>query len=471
MFYLRRCLFIFGLLAGFIAHAQTAGVSPAPVKDTGYLIVRNILVQGNKKTRTSILLRELSTVPGDTIYLKDLSQTLEDRRKQLLNTSLFLNVTANIKNWKGKEADLVFEVWERWYIIPFPIFKLADRNFNQWWVAEGHSLNRVNLGLRVTHSNLTGRMDRLVVGAQMGYTQKLTVAYTLPYIDKHYHNGLGINFSLSRNREINDSTSFNKQLFYKSRDFIQHQYTAGLVYSYRKAINTRHQVFLNYYYEDLADSVALLRPNYLGGGRSRVQYLELMYLLTYINADSWKYPLRGVQYQASISRRGIPPIDDIKDWQVRARAARYWQLGAKTFGALGARGQAMLPENQPYINQKALGYNDDFLRGLEYFVIDGTSFFMAQSTFRYEAWNFNLHLPVVPGKFNRIPFRLFLKAYGDMGYVYNKLPGNGMLNNKMLYTAGVGLDIVSFYDTCLRLEYSINQLGQKGLFLHTKIDM
>jgi hypothetical protein len=32
------------------------------------------------------------------------------------------------------------------------------------------------------------------------------------------------------------------------------------------------------------------------------------------------------------------------------------------------------------------------------------------------------------------------------------------------------LDIVSFYDFVLRMDYSINQLGQKGLFLHVKGD-
>lgn len=465
---LQRLLFLLLLPVAAAVHGQSA---PEPVKDTGYLVVRRIIIEGNIKTRTPIILRELSTVPGDTIYLRDLALTLEDRRKQLLNLSLFLNVTANVKNWRGNEADLVFDVLERWYVIPFPIFKLADRNFNQWWVAEHHAFNRVNLGLKVTQSNLTGRADRASLGVQLGYTQKLLFSYNLPYIDKHYHNGLGFNFSFSRNREINDSTDLNKQLFYKSRDFIEHQYIAGIVYSYRKAIKARHQVMLNFYHEDLADSVAMQHPGYLGQGRSRVNYLELAYQFTYIDADSWKYPLRGRQYQFLLSRRGIPPLDDINDWQVRAKAVRYWQLGKRTFGALGARGQGMLPEQQPYINIKALGYNDDFLRGLEYYVVDGTSFALAQSTFRYEAWNFNVHLPIVPGKFNRVPFRILLKAYGDMGYVYNKFPGNGMLNNRMLYTTGAGVDIVSFYDTCLRVEYSINQLGQKGLFLHTKIDM
>ena len=44
----------------------------------------------------------------------------------------------------------------------------------------------------------------------------------------------------------------------------------------------------------------------------------------------------------------------------------------------------------------------------------------------------------------------------------NKL---NMLNNKMLYTGGIGLDIISIYDVVLRVEYSFNQLNQSGLFV------
>ena len=40
------------------------------------------------------------------------------------------------------------------------------------------------------------------------------------------------------------------------------------------------------------------------------------------------------------------------------------------------------------------------------------------------------------------------------------------LNNKMLYTGGIGLDIISIYDVVLRIEYSFNQLNQNGLFVH-----
>ncbi|HVI48281.1 MAG TPA: POTRA domain-containing protein, partial [Chitinophaga sp.] len=376
---LRRCYYMLGILCllGSMLPFSAAGAnwghdsSVTAVQDTNYLVVRNIIITGNKKTRTSIILREISTVPGDTIFLKDLAETLEERRKQLLNTSLFLNVTANVKNWEGHNVDLIFEVWERWYTFAFPIFKLADRNFNQWWVEKGRRLDRINLGVRGNQENLTGRNDALSAAIQLGYTQRFAVQYDLPYIDKHYRHGLGILFSYSRNREVNDSTSLNKQKFFKKDEFQRQVYVIGLRYSYRRAINTRHQVFLNYNYEKVADSVAILNPNYLGKGRTSVRFLDFVYRVSYIKADSWVYPLKGFSLMAEVGKKGIPPLDDISDIRFRLNMAKYWQLRRKTFAALGIRSQAKFSTDQPYVNQQALGYADDYLRGLEYYVIDG----------------------------------------------------------------------------------------------------
>jgi outer membrane protein assembly factor BamA len=465
-----HCLLALICLLGIVLPEAAEGQA-LPVKDSSYLVVRNIIVLGNKKTRTSVILREISTVPGDTIYLRDLATTLEERRKQLLNTSLFLNTTANVKNWRGNNADLVFEVWERWYTFAYPIFKLADRNFNQWWVEKKHSLSRVNVGISGTQENLTGRNDALNAALQFGYTQRFALQYNLPYIDKHFRHGLGIIATYKRNREVNDSTSNNKQQFFRKDEFLRQAYVVGLNYSYRKAINTRHQVFVNYNYEKVADSVAILNPNYLGNGRTRVRFLDITYRITYIKADSWVYPLKGFNLVAEVGKRGVGPWDDINDVHFRLNMAKYWQLRPKTFAALGIRSQAKLSNEQPYINQQALGYGDDYLRGLEYYVIDGTSFAVLKSTLRQELVSFKVKLPIVPKKFNTVPVRIFAKVFGDAGYAYNKYPGNSFLNNRFLYTAGIGLDIVSFYDTCLRIEYSFNQLGQKGLFLHTSVDM
>lgn len=460
--------FVFSAL--FICKGFSRQITPAG-RDTNYIVVRNVIVLGNKKTRTNVILRELGLFPGDTLWLRDLGSTLDQKRKQLLNLSLFLNVTVNVKNWHDKNVDVVFEVWERWYTFPIPIFKLADRNFNQWWVEQGRSLKRVNLGVRLFQDNLTGRNDEVRAELQMGYTQRVALSYDLPYVDKSFRHGVGFIFSYSRNREINDSTFENKQHFFKQDEFIRQLYTIGLSYSYRKAINTRHQVFLTYNYEKVSDSVAIYNPNYLGDGHTVARYLNLMYRISYTRADSWTYPLKGMILQAEAEKMGIGTLDDIDHVRLRLRVAGYWQLARKTYGALGLRSQVKFTGNAPYADQKAIGYQEDYLRGLEYFVVDGTSFFIAKSTLRQELMNFKVNLPVVPRKFSAVPFRLMLKIYGDAGYAYSKRYGYGMLNNRFLYTGGVGVDIVSFYDSCLRVEYSINQLGQKGLFLHTKLDM
>jgi outer membrane protein assembly factor BamA len=452
------------------------GKGQAPVDgirslDSAYLVIRQVTVQGNKKTRTNVILRELGLAPGDTIRLRNLSTELEAKRKQLINTSLFLNVSVNVMNWEADHADIVITVAERWYTFPIPIFRLADRNFNQWWVEKGRSLNRVNMGVRLFQDNLTGRNDEVRAEFQFGYTQRVALNYDLPYIDRSFRHGVGLIFSYSRNREINDSTAENKQHFFRQDKFLRQVYTAGLSYSYRRAINTRHQVFLTYNAEKVGDSVAILNPDYMGQGRTEVRYLNLMYRLSYSKADSWIYPLKGVLLQAEAEKMGIGPLDGIDHVRLRLRVAGYWHLFYKTYGSLGLRTQAKLPASQPYLDQKAMGYQEDYLRGLEYFVVDGTSFFIVRSTMKREVLKFNVHVPLAPAKFSTVPFRIMLKVYTDAGYSYSKQYGHGMLNNRFLYTGGVGMDIVSFYDSCLRVEYSINQLGQKGLFLHTKLDM
>jgi len=83
-----------------------------------------------------------------------------------------------------------------------------------------------------------------------------------------------------------------------------------------------------------------------------------------------------------------------------------------------------------------------------------------------------LHTGLKSRSYSVIPFRFFLKAYGDVGYVYNKTSTTfNSLTNKMLYSGGAGLDILTIYDATISLEYSFNQLGQKGLFLQAGLGL
>lgn len=67
-----------------------------------------------------------------------------------------------------------------------------------------------------------------------------------------------------------------------------------------------------------------------------------------------------------------------------------------------------------------------------------------------------------------IPFAVYGKVFGNSGYVYQPDPGENTLSNTMLWSGGIGIDIVTLYDVTIKLEWSFNSLGQNGLFLHRK---
>jgi hypothetical protein len=68
--------------------------------------------------------------------------------------------------------------------------------------------------------------------------------------------------------------------------------------------------------------------------------------------------------------------------------------------------------------------------------------------------------------YNKIPFRIYAKTFVDLGYAYIQPEFGSRLNNRLLFCGGLGVDIVTIYDLKLAIEFSFNQLGQKGLFLH-----
>ena len=129
-----------------------------------------------------------------------------------------------------------------------------------------------------------------------------------------------------------------------------------------------------------------------------------------------------------------------------------------------------MPFKQPYYNLRFFGYGDVFMQGYEYYVVDGVAGGYLKTTFTREKLNFNIRIPPVKkGKeAERIPVRIFAKVYGNTGYVHNPQPGDNRLSNKMLYSGGFGIDILTFYDVTFKLEWTFNQLGQNGIFVHRK---
>ncbi|RYY62182.1 MAG: hypothetical protein EOO05_03695 [Chitinophagaceae bacterium] len=431
-------------------------------------VVRDIVIEGNRKTRPEIITREISFKRGDKLLLQDLVKRFEFARRQLMNTTLFHEVTVALKSFDGYEVDVLVVVRERWYIFPVPYFKPVDRNLNQWLFEQNASLSRVNYGAKVLWNNFSGRNDRIRFWAIGGYTKQLQFSYDRKYIDRKMKWGAGISFSMGNNKEVNYNTIGDKQVFLKNDgNNLRNFTTASVQLSYRKAIKTIHRFGFGYTWERLADTVIKQNPDYLNGTGNTVQFPEFTYQMTYLNLDYNPYPTRGYAVDFLLSKRGINKA--MNSLQASVQASGNWPISKKSFVSLNAFGSVKVPFSQPYYNRRLLGYGDVFMQGYEYYVVDGVAGGYLKGSVTRKMLSFAFNIPgtkkIAP---QRIPINIYGRVYGNAGYIYNPDQGENFLANKMLYSTGIGLDITSIYDFTLKIEWSFNQLGQNGIFLHRK---
>ena len=449
--------------------AAPAGISAGVAPDGDSLVmIADIAISGNKRTKSYIIAREIPFRQGEYLLRSDLEKKLILAQEQVVNTSLFINARVYIASIQGSLVFINVDVKERWYLFPLPYFKLVDRNFNEWWVAEKRNLNRVNYGIKFTQNNVSGRNDNLNIWLINGYNRQVNLSYNQPYADRSLKNGYNLSLVYSSQHELNYSTSFSKQAFSKENDFARTYLQIEASYLYRPAIKTRHTFSIGYIDDRISDSIIKLNPGYFPGNVQRVRYPVFSYTLQYFDVDYIPYPLKGFMGDFSFTKKGVGNALNL--WQFETHASYTMPFFAGTHLQFQAGGILSLPFDQPFYTQQILGYGDLYLRGLEYYVADGVATGVGRFTLNKEIFSFTIN-PVLLGKtHDQIPFRFFLKTYGDIGYTYSKTPGNSLLDNRLLKTWGVGLDIVTVYDVVIKLEYSFNQLGNQGLFIHTRTD-
>ena len=235
------------LLDKLSAYPSTDNLDTKENNQTAPFVIRNIFITGNKKTKASIILREIPFKPGDRFQLQELVSKFEDARKQLMNTTLFHEVTVALKSFEGYNVDILVDVKERWYIFPLPYFKMVDRNLNQWLVQHKASLDRVNYGVKLIYNNVTGYNDKLNIWLMSGYTQQVSMNYDRLYIDRKMKWGARVGVALGKNREVNYNTINNKEVFLKdTNNFIRSFFKTYLELTYRRAIKTRHRFGIGY---------------------------------------------------------------------------------------------------------------------------------------------------------------------------------------------------------------------------------
>lgn len=441
-----------------------------------YLTVGRIFVLGNKKTRESIVLRELTLKPGDSVKNLAVGKILEKDERKLFNLHLFNSVEIRSLAMDSGRIDLLVELDERWYTFPVPIFQLSDRNFNEWWENYNHDFNRVNYGLKMYQYNMRGRNETLLFTAQFGYVKRFELMYRVPYFDKRQKQGLIFLADYIDAKNVSYRTENHKLVFLETDKVLRNTQGIGLTYTYRNSFYRYHRFGYSYRNTQITDSLASINPNYLGPGNRNQNYDIFSYEFTSDYRDVVAYPLTGHNFLFHLQKVGFAITEDLEKLDAWLSYAQYVDLKKNFFLSNFSFGYWSNKTDIPYYNYGVMGYNKIFVRGYEVNVIEGPWYVLNKTTLKKRIFSRTYSMEGSKFKeFKHVPLSIFLKTYTDFGYVrnypaytQNDPPLNTTLSNSFIAGSGFGVDIVSSYDVVLRFEYTFNSEGNRGFFFHIK---
>jgi len=449
-----KCLVLIFIFIGQIGYAQVK--------------ISTIEIIGNKKTRDYIIKRELPYKVGDLLEKYELDSLNIIAQQQLFNTALFLEVNLSSEQLDSASVKIKIELKERWYLFPLPYFRWVDRNFNQWWTEQKRSLDRVNYGMNFRQANATGNNDKLTIGYITGYTHQTTIRYQLPFIDKQLKYGMGLGFAQFNQRELNYVTLGNKQVFLRTEDVIRKGYRVNTNLTYRPNLFERHALQVGIGNESISDSAFAIAPNFLPNHKKSFSYLDLNWSYSKIRFDYNAYPTKGASTEIALSQR-FSKESNLSAIQIRQIVAKPIAPNRFILAESLTIGRTMQQSN--YSDRKLMGYGLMQMNGLDYYVVDGNAATLFKAAIHQRIGSYTIINPLTKKFLPSVKYTFWIKAFTQLGYVYSSEKNKANpLANSLLRTAGIGVDLISIYDFVLNMEYSINQLGDKGLYLQGGIN-
>ena len=433
------------------------------------VIIGDISISGNSTTKESFILRELVFKEGDTISSNDYSEAINKSRQNIINTSLFNEVIIE-GSLTGNVSTISISVKERWYLWPIPQLTIDERNFNTW--LETGNLSRASAGVFLTHNNMRGRGEILKVLFMLGYNQKLGLSYEMPYLNKKKTFGMGFQSIYTLKHEVNAITEKDKQVFLKTNDTpIQRDWVNAIQFNYRPKLYIHNTLQIRHQLWEFSDTLVDFNPYYSPNATKNLQYFSIYYKLKVDYRDYKPYPLNGFYTDIEALKTGLGILNnDVNIFSLKSTSRKYFNLTNNFYAAVGFIAKLSWGGFQPYMIEKGLGYGRDYIRGYEYYVIDGQDYAVVKTNIKYAIIPkkvFKLNW-IPTEKFNTIPISIYVNIFGDAGYVNNNQIYDPLnkLPNSFQYSGGLGIDLSTYYDAVARMEWAINAMGESHIYLH-----
>ena len=433
------------------------------------LSIRDFVIEGNVKTKDWLIIRESGYSIGDSFSEEASEVVMATLKQNIANLQLFVTVDIVLIPLTGNEVLVNVKVEERWYFYPIPYIKLAEPNFNTWW--RNRKESRTDYGLTLRFYNFRGRDEQLHFTFQTGFSREIGVKFISPYLVPRTKWGAQAFARYREFGEINVATLNNERVFIQGPDSkTRKQQQVGLGTTFRPDIFTENLFNISYQNVQVSDEVLEQPVIHLEDNSNRMRYFTLSYQFDYVNVDRRGYPLEGEHVTFTAEKIGMGIMNDSPDAFTSSAAFRlYRPLSGRLFFQTLVKGQATFFEELPYFLQDGLGYGNNSVRSYEYYIMDGQYYVYSRNNLKFTLFpesNFKLfargETPL-----SRLSLGFHLNLIADVGYTGDRLYfEQNSLNNSLLLGTGLGLDVVTNYDIVLRLEYTVNKLGESGFFLH-----
>lgn len=462
--FLKRMILVLGSVF-FSLHvfAHTA------TEDSTLFRVQVIEITGNNKTKDYIILNELSFSDTGKYNKEQLQEEFKKSKDNLMRTPLFHSVSFHAR-YDSAAVYVVIEVSERWYLWPEVVLTYADQNFSNW--IKNRVFLRSNFGLGLMKFNFRGRNEKISFFAMGGYDRLFMTEYTDIKLDPKGRHGLSIYLRTTQRKETPAYVINDTLLYYKTdTDFALREYSSFINYSYRPKLSLRHHVRMGFRSRQISDSLSELNPDYLPGNTNKMQYAYLRYSFEYDTRDSRAYAESGNLISLSAEKTGLHIFSgsEASSVSARLRYSNFTSLRKNITLQSHISLKTSFGSQQAFFLNNALGSNNH-LSGYEYYTAHGSSYIFLQHRLSAKLLDTKIHLKFIPlEQFNTIPAQIYFQlhfGYGKVRNVNTSYLQNNRLVNEHLYSAGIGLNFVSYYDKLMRLEYSINHLKEHGLFIH-----
>jgi outer membrane protein assembly factor BamA len=403
------------------------------------IFIDEIRIVGNNKTKSEIILRELTFTKNSTVTYSELKYN---------ETRVFsLGIFSDVKFVLSKEEDkniLIILVQESWYIWPLPFIDIADRDWK-----------KLTYGIHLNIQNLTGRNENLTTGFSLGYDPKFYLRYYNPVINQKHNILLQLQTLIQRrkNRSFEAIKISNDQNYNENYFFID--FLAG------KRINLFNTITSSLSYEYIEVENYLPLKTVSPTGIDRFLSAQLSYSLD--TRDFTAYPKKGTNINVVYRKAGLS--ESKVDFNILSFELK--QIHQLIYPIIYFRNYSRILSGPviPYYANSFLGYSER-VRGHFNEIYEANSLIFNTVEMRVpliEKYFLKLKIPLIPEELLTYTLSLDIHSFLDNALMFNK--NDKLSRKKFINGFGLGFSFLVLPYRSINFELGWNEKFQTQLIL------